>query len=236
MSYLNMIQVLANLKDLPAAEACFKEWDAQYIHPPKKNMKGSAASTTEPDSSTTLPSNQSGVKGTKGVEELEMKHPKYDIRVANAMIKAYIAEGMLDKAVALKKHAKMRGGRLNAKTWEIFMEHYLKEGDLKMAHWCADRAIKKGHSSGRIWVPPREVTETLMGYFERNRDVDGAERYVEALKKVQKDLGTLVFEPLLRTYAAAGKKFPGMRQRLKIENVELGEEATQLLDSICVDK
>ena len=57
-------------------------------------------------------------------------------------------------------------------------------------------------------------------------------QYVEALKKVQKDLGALVFEPLVRTYAAAGKKFPGMWQRLKIENVEVGEETAQLLDSI----
>jgi len=61
-------------------------------------------------------------------------------------------------------------------------------------------------------------------------------QYVEALKKVQKDLGALVFEPLVRTYAAAGKKFPGMRQRLKIENVEVGEETAQLLDSICGDQ
>jgi hypothetical protein len=152
------------------------------------------------------------------------------------MIRAYIAEGMLDKAVALKKRAKRRGGRLNAKTWEIFMDHYLKAGDLKMAHWCADRAMKKGHSGGRIWVPPHSVTETLMGYFEKNKDVDGAEQYVGALKKVQKDLGVLVFEPLVRTYAAAGKKFPGMRQRLKIENVEVGEETARLLDSICVDQ
>ena len=235
MSYLNMIQVLSNLKDLPAAEACFKEWEAQYIHPPK-NTKGSEASTTEPESLTNVPSNGSDVNGSKGAKELELKHKKYDIRVANAMIRAYIAEGMLDKAVALKKRAKMRGGRLNAKTWEIFMDHYLKAGDLKTAHWCADRAMKKGHSSGRIWVPPRDVTETLMGNFEKNKDVDGAEQYVEALKKVQKDLGALVFEPLVRTYAAAGKKFPGMRQRFKIENVEVGEETDRLLDSICVNQ
>ncbi|XP_062233709.1 large ribosomal subunit protein mL101 (rPPR4)-like [Phragmites australis] len=240
MSYLNMIQVLANLKDLPAAEACFKEWEARHIHPSKTNTKDFEAtktSTVEPESSTNAPNNQSDVKGTKdkGTENLDVKHPKYDIRVANAMIKAYITEGMFDKAVALKKRAKMRGGRLNAKTWEIFMEHYLKEGDLKMAYWCADRAIKKGHSSGRIWVPPREVTERLMVYFEINKDVDGAEKFVEALKKVQKDLGPLVFEPLIRTYASAGKKFPGMRHRLKIENVEVSEGTARLLESICVD-
>ncbi|TVU12857.1 hypothetical protein EJB05_46522 [Eragrostis curvula] len=237
MSYLNMIQVLANLKDLPAAEACFKEWEAQYIHPPKTKTKVSAA-TVGTESSTDSSNNQTDVRGTKdkGTEDHDRKHPKYDIRVANAMIKAYVAEGMLDKAIALKKRAKMRGGRLNAKTWEIFMEHYLKEGDLKMAYWCADRAIKKGHSSGRVWVPPREVTERLMVYFELNKDVDGAEKFVETLKKVQKDLGPLVFEPLLRTYASAGKKFPGMRHRLKIENVEVSEETARLLDSICDDQ
>jgi pentatricopeptide repeat protein len=43
MSYLNMIQVLANLKDLPAAEACFKEWEARHIHPPKTKTEDSAA-------------------------------------------------------------------------------------------------------------------------------------------------------------------------------------------------
>ncbi|WVZ82760.1 hypothetical protein U9M48_029989 [Paspalum notatum var. saurae] len=238
MSYLNMIQVLANLNDLPAAEACFKEWEARHIHPPKSKAKHSGAAktcTTEPESSSNLPNEQSDIDGTKDKgADLQLKHPKYDIRVANAMIKAYISEGMLDKAVALKMRAKMRGGRLNAKTWEIFMEHYLKTGDLKRVHWCADRAIKKGHSSGRIWVPPPDVTKTLMNHFEENKDVDGAEQYVEALKKVQKDLGVVVFEPLLRTYAAAGKKFPGMRQRLRMENVEVGEEAAKLLDSICV--
>jgi pentatricopeptide repeat protein len=237
MSYLNMIQVLADLKDLPAAEACFKEWEARHIHPPKTKTKDSDA-TAATESSAVTPNNQTDLKGTKdkGREARDLKHPKYDIRVANAMIKAYIAEGMLDKAIALKKRAKMRGGRLNGKTWEIFMEHYLRDGDLKMTHWCADRAIKKGHSSGRIWVPPLEVTERLMVYFELKKDVDGAEKFVETLKKVQKDLGSLVFEPLIRTYASAGKKFPGMRHRLKMENVEVSEGTEGLLDSICIDQ
>uniref|UniRef100_A0A0D9W3H5 Pentacotripeptide-repeat region of PRORP domain-containing protein n=1 Tax=Leersia perrieri TaxID=77586 RepID=A0A0D9W3H5_9ORYZ len=239
MSYLNMIQALANLKDLPAAESCFKEWEARYIHPPKTNPKdaGTTKTSTLVPESPSNASNESAVKATKHKDsnDIELKHPKYDIRVANAMIKAYITEGMFDKAVALKKSAKMRGGRPNAKTWEIFMEYYLKAGDLKMAHWCADRAIKKGHSSGRIWVPPHEVTETLMHYFEKNKDVDGAEKFVEVLKKVKKDLGAVVFEPLVRTYAAAGKKLPGMRHRLKIENVEVSEETAKLLDYVCID-
>ncbi|OAY80422.1 Pentatricopeptide repeat-containing protein [Ananas comosus] len=191
MSYLNMIQVLVNLKDLPGAEALFKEW--------------------------------------------ESKLSVYDIRIANAMIKAYINEDMFDKAVALKKRAKMRGGRLNAKTWEIFMEYYLKQGDLKMAHWCCDRAIKKGRSHGRIWVPPGEVIKTMMGYFESQKDVSGAEKFIELLKNVEAELGSEVFEALIRTYAAAGKKSPGIRQRLKMENVVVSEDTEKLLDSVSAE-
>lgn len=191
ISYLNMIQVLVNLKDLPGAEACFKDW--------------------------------------------ESKCSTYDIRVVNAMIRAYAKEGMLDKAEAVKKLAKMRGARLNAKTWEIFMEYYLNKGDMKMAHWCADRAIKKGRSHGRIWVPPREVIRAIMAYFEENKDVAGAEKFLELLQRVENDLGAEVFEAVIRTYAAAGKNSPGMRRRLKMENVLVSESTEKLLDTLCVE-
>lgn len=189
MSYLNMIQVLANLKDLTGAEAIFKEW--------------------------------------------ELICKDYDIRIANAIIKAYIKEGMFDQAVAIKKHAKMRGGRLNAKTWEIFMDYYLEKGDLKMAHWCADRAIKKGKSQGRLWVPSHNVVVTLIRYFEGIKDVDGAEKFVDILKSIGVNLEKEVFEGLVRVYVSAGKKSPGMKKRLKIENVTVGEEVQKLLESIC---
>ncbi|WOK95187.1 hypothetical protein Cni_G03894 [Canna indica] len=191
VSYLNMIQVLVNLKDLPGAEACFKEW--------------------------------------------ENKCSTYDIRVANALIRAYINEGMLDKAEVIKKRAKMRGGRLNAKTWEIFMNYYLKEGDMKMAHWCADRAIKKGRSHGRIWLPPLEATSAIMTYFEGKKDVVAAEKFIELLQIVQKDLGAEVFETLIKVYAAAGKKSPGIRRRLKMENVVVSEEMEKLLETISME-
>lgn len=189
MSYLNMIQVLVNLKDLSGAEACFKEWDNK-------------------------------------------QHTSYDIRIANVLIKAYIDEGMLDKAMDFKKRAKMRGGRFNAKTWEIFMNHYLKSGNIKMAHWCADRAIKKGRSQDRIWVPPSEAISAIMAYFEKKKDVSAAEEFIELLQKVQKDLGPEVFESLIRTYANAGKKSPGIRRRLKMENVIVSADTEKLLDSI----
>ncbi|XP_078161593.1 tetratricopeptide repeat (TPR)-like superfamily protein [Carex rostrata] len=189
MSYLNMIQVLTNLKDLTGAEAIFKEW--------------------------------------------ELKCKDYDIRIANAMIKAYIKEGNFDQADCIKKHAKMRGGRPNAKTWELFMEYYLEKGDLKMAHWCADRAIKKGRSLGRPWVPSRDVVVTLIGFFEGIKNVGGAEKFVNLLKTLGMNLEKEVFEALIKVYVSAGKKCPAMKNRLKVENVAVCEEVQKLLDSIC---
>ncbi|KAG6486878.1 hypothetical protein ZIOFF_055459 [Zingiber officinale] len=176
------------------------------------------------------------LKDLSGAEECfkewDNKHASYDIRIANILIKAYIDEGMLDKANDFKKHAKERGGRLNPKTWEIFMNYHLKNEDIKKAHWCADRAIKKGRSLGRIWVPPSEAITAIMAYFEKMKDVSAAEEFIELLQKVQKDLGPEVFESLIRTYANAGMKSPGIRRRLKMENVVVSSDTEKLLDSI----
>ncbi|KAJ1692731.1 hypothetical protein LUZ63_009429 [Rhynchospora breviuscula] len=181
-------------------------------------------------------SNLNDLTGAEAIfKDWELKCKDYDIRVANAMIMAYIKEGMFDQAVCIKKGAKTKGGRLNAKTWEIFMDYYLEKGDLKMAHWCADRAIKKGKSQGRLWTPSRQVVATLIEYFEGIKDVDGAEKFVDILKTAGMNMEKEVFEALVRVYVSAGKKSPGMKKRLKMENVAVSEEVQKLLDSICDD-
>ncbi|ONK59223.1 uncharacterized protein A4U43_C08F4240 [Asparagus officinalis] len=166
-------------------------------------------------------------------KEWESKCSTYDIRIVNALLGAYLKEGMLEKAETFKKRAKKKGARLNAKSWEIFMEYYLKNGDMKSVLRSVDRGIKKGRTHGRIWVPPNEVIFALMSYFEENRDVRGAEGFIELLKLVKPDLRAEVFESLIRTYAAAEKKSPGMRKRLKMENVAVGEITEKLLEEIC---
>ncbi|CBI23460.3 unnamed protein product, partial [Vitis vinifera] len=100
VSYLNMIQVLVNLKDLPGAEKCFREWE-------------SGCSI-------------------------------YDIRVANALIGAYAKDGLLEKAEELKEHARRRGAKPNAKTWEIFLAYHLKNREMKQAVDCVANAISTG--------------------------------------------------------------------------------------------
>lgn len=191
ISYLNMIQVLVNLKDLPGAEKCFREWE-------------SGCST-------------------------------YDIRIANVLIGAYAKEGLLQKALELKDMARRRGANPNAKTWEIFLDYYLKNGDIKLAVDCVANAVSTGRGDGGKWAPSSETIGTVMQHFEQEKDVDGAEGFLDILKKAVDRVGEEVFESLIRTYAVAGRTSPVMRRRLKMEKVEISEASKKLLDVISME-
>jgi hypothetical protein len=73
-----------------------------------------------------------------------------------------------------------------------------------------------------------------MGHFEQEKDVDGAEGFLEILNKAVENAGAEVFESLIRTYAAAERTSPVIRRRLKMENVEVNETCLKLLETICV--
>jgi len=188
ISYLNMIQVLVNLKDLPGAEKCFREWES---------------------SCTT-----------------------YDIRVANVLVGAYAKLDMLEKAEELKERARRRGAKPNAKTWEIFLDYHLRNADFKLAMDCLSEAISIGRGNGEKWVPSSETIGTMMKHYEQEKDVDGAEEFIEILKKSVESVGEEVFESLIRTYAAAGRTSAAMQRRLKMENVSVNEDAQKLLEAI----
>ncbi|KAM7261411.1 hypothetical protein ACFE04_008778 [Oxalis oulophora] len=191
ISYLNLIQTLIKLNDLPGAEKHFREW-------------------------------HSG-------------RPTYDMRIVNSLIQAYVNEGQLEKAEETKKGALHRGAKPNAKTYEIYLEYYLKSGEMKLAVDCIANAISLGRGDGSKWVPSDKIIMTLMGYFEQEKDVDSAENFLEIVRKSVDDLGTEVFESLIRTYAGAGRTSLAIGRRLKMENIEVSEESKKLLDVICVE-
>ncbi|CAM8876766.1 unnamed protein product [Rhodiola kirilowii] len=191
ISYLNMVQALVKLDDIPGAEKCFREWE-------------SSCST-------------------------------YDIRVANALMKAYTSGGEFKKAEELKERVVKRGAKLNSKTWEIFMDYHVKVGEMKTAVDCVCNGISAGKADGRKWLPSSDVVSTLMKHFEQEKDVDGAESFLEILKKGTDSLGVEVFESLIRTYAAAERTSPMLRRRLKMEKVDIGENIKKLLDVVCIE-
>ncbi|KAM7487277.1 hypothetical protein LguiB_024761 [Lonicera macranthoides] len=157
---------------------------------------------------------------------------KYDIRIPNVLIGAYAKEGLLEKAEELKEVSRRRGAKPNAKTWEIFLDYYLKNGEIKSAVECIKNAISTGRGDGGKWIPSTEIIRKLMGHFEENKDVEGADGFVEILDKAEEEVGAEVFESLIRTYAAAGKISQVMRRRIKMEKVELSDAVKKLLDVI----
>nr|AYM00838.1 pentatricopeptide repeat protein [Salvia miltiorrhiza] len=191
LSYLNMIQVLVKLNDLPGAEKCFQEWATAY----------STGSST------------------------------FDIRIANVLISAYLKEGSLEKADKLRRHAKRRGAKPNAKTWEHYIDYYLEKEEFKSVVKCVNNAVTAGRGNGDEWTPSPEVVEEVMRHFEQSKDVEAAEGFLKILKTSTDE----VFESLIRTYAAAGRKSPIMHRRVKMEKVELSEEGKMLLDEISAE-
>ncbi|KAK4403896.1 Pentatricopeptide repeat-containing protein [Sesamum angolense] len=156
----------------------------------------------------------------------------YDIRIANVLIGAYLREDSFEKAQNLKDQVRRRGIKPNAKTWELYLDYFLKKGNIKSAVNCVDKATAAGRGDGGKWTPSPAVVEKLMQHFEQNKDVKGAEGFLDILKKSKDELGREVLESLIRTYAAAGKKSPITRRRIKMENVELSEEGKKLLNTI----
>ncbi|XP_073032289.1 large ribosomal subunit protein mL101 (rPPR4) [Primulina eburnea] len=188
ISYLNMIQVLVNLNDLPGAEKCFKEW-------------------------------ASGCK-------------TYDIRVGNVLIGAYLREGLFNKAEVLMNLARRRGSKPNLKSWELYLDYYMKKRDIKSAVDCVENAISAGKVEGDEWALSPLIVGELMQHLEHNKDVEGAEAFLAILTKSKYKLQSEVLESLIRIYAASGKKSSTMRQRIKMEKVELSEEGMKLLNDI----
>ena len=115
------------------------------------------------------------------------------------------------------------------------MDYYVKSGDMARALECMSKAVSIGKGDGGKWLPSPETVRALMSYFEQKKDVNGAENLLEILKNGTDNIGAEIFEPLIRTYAAAGKSHPAMRRRLKMENVEVNEATKKLLDEVSQD-
>ncbi|KAL4198637.1 hypothetical protein AMTRI_Chr03g46990 [Amborella trichopoda] len=169
----------------------------------------------------------------KCFREWEASCSVYDIRVANAMIDAYLKAGLLEKAKDVQIRAKRRGAKPNLKTHEIFIEYYLREGKIVLVLEHIEKAVLVAQRSGREWKPGHDVACEIMAYFEWQKDVDRAEGFCTILRK----LGTVdagVCEALLRTYVGAGKKDAKMGLRLRAEGVEVNSEMEKLLQLVCM--
>lgn len=164
--------------------------------------------------------------------EWESECRKYDIRVPNVLLGAYVRQGWMDRAESLHSRTLVKGGRPNYKTWEILMEGWIASKQMDRAA----EAMKEGLCllrSSCAWRPSGEVRLCIMEHFEQQGDADAARRYVKALRRHR--LMTLpVYKSFLRTCVKAQRPVPNALEMTRADRVDLDEEALTLIQ--CVGK
>uniref|UniRef100_A0A2N9IR52 Pentacotripeptide-repeat region of PRORP domain-containing protein n=1 Tax=Fagus sylvatica TaxID=28930 RepID=A0A2N9IR52_FAGSY len=106
---------------------------------------------------------------------------------------------------------------------------YLSQDMYKEAALIFDDAIKRLDDE---WCPATATAMAFLKYFEGEKDVDGAEEFCRVLKAFN-CLTSNIYHLLLKTYIAAGKLAPEMRQRLKEDHIEISSDLENLLQRVC---
>ncbi|KAM0952578.1 putative tetratricopeptide-like helical domain superfamily [Dioscorea sansibarensis] len=161
----------------------------------------------------------------------ELECRKYDIRVSNVLLSAYVRNGRMDKAEALHHHTLVRGGVPNYKTWEILMEGWVKTKQMDKAV----KAMKKGFCLLKfcVWRPAVEIVMAIMGYFEEEGSVEDAAEYVKVLRRLR--LMTLpLYKSFIRVHIQAGRATPDICKMMERDKIEMDEESTALIE--CANK
>lgn len=166
----------------------------------------------------------------KCYEEWESGCPNYDIRLANVLINYYMRQGMNKEAETLLENAMNKVSEPNFWTLEINIDFYLNNREMKLALKCMESAVNKVKKNE--WQPNQEIVGAFLKYFEDQKDIDGAEEFCKMLKKVY-HLNSEDYNALLRTYIAAEKTEPCMRQRMEEDEIEMSPETEELLEKVC---
>ncbi|KAL5558560.1 hypothetical protein UlMin_034771 [Ulmus minor] len=165
------------------------------------------------------------VEAERLFKEWESNRGKYDVRVSNVLLGAYVRNGLMDKAEALHLHTMESGGCPNYKTWEILMEGWLKSGNMEKAI----DAMKIGFSMLKHcdWRPSNGILMTIVDYFEKQGNVEEARWFIETIH----DLGFAnlsLYKSLLRIHLSAKRPAFDIISMMEKDKVEMDEEANAL--------
>ncbi|KAK6940211.1 Pentatricopeptide repeat [Dillenia turbinata] len=167
--------------------------------------------------------------------EWESECLKYDIRVSNVLLGAYMRNGLMDKVESLHLHTLEKGGCPNYKTWEILMEGWVKVQNMDKAI----DALKNGFpliKHGK-WKPSDSNIVAVAEYFEKQGKVEDAYKYLKFLH--QSGIANLpVYKSLLRLYRCAQRPAFDILEKMERDKIELDDETSALIQTLrseCTD-
>uniref|UniRef100_A0A0D9V026 Pentacotripeptide-repeat region of PRORP domain-containing protein n=1 Tax=Leersia perrieri TaxID=77586 RepID=A0A0D9V026_9ORYZ len=161
-------------------------------------------------------------------EDWESNYETYDTRLTNMMTRAHLRNDMTKEAELLWEKVKEKGADFDSKTCELFLEHYMRKGDMTSALNWVENMVKLPKKQGKL---DQDKICKFLKYFEEHKDVESAERFCGCLRTLECIDGK-AYESLLRTYLAAGKTTRSIRQRIKEDKIEICYDIGKLLKRI----
>ena len=114
-------------------------------------------------------------------EEWETLANHHDIRLTNVVIGVYLRKKMIEDALTLWENAERRGAAVNVKTFDLFVDYYIRNEEMEQALKCVLTAASKVK---REWKMSQERVDIFMRYFVEKKDPEGARKFQEILKKL----------------------------------------------------
>ncbi|XP_061371727.1 pentatricopeptide repeat-containing protein At5g27460 isoform X3 [Gastrolobium bilobum] len=160
--------------------------------------------------------------------EWESNCQKYDIRVSNVLLGAYVRNGLMEEAESLHLHTLENGGCPNYKTWEILIEGFVKWQQMDKAIIAMKRALamlKDCH-----WRPPHGLVLAIAEYLEKHGNFDYANEYITDIHNF--GLASLsLYKILLRMHLSANKPPFNILKMMDEDKVQMDSETLSILEA-----
>ncbi|MED6220575.1 hypothetical protein PIB30_046120 [Stylosanthes scabra] len=158
--------------------------------------------------------------------EWESNCKKYDIRVSNVLLGAYMRKGLIEDAELLHAHTLEKGGCPNYKTWEILIEGFVKSQKMDKAIVAMKRALTMLKYCD--WRPPHGLILAIAYYLEKHQNFEYANEFITDIHGF--GLANIsLYKVLLRMHLSAGKPHFHILKMIDEDNIEMDNEALEIL-------
>ncbi|XP_071717050.1 pentatricopeptide repeat-containing protein At5g27460 [Rutidosis leptorrhynchoides] len=160
--------------------------------------------------------------------EWESQCRRYDVRVSNILLGAYVRDNLMEKAETLHYNTMEKGGCPNYKTWEILMEGYVRNEDMEKAIFAMKNAVKLLKNCA--WRPSPVIIESILEYFVKCGKLEEAEGFVQVLRDF-KLVSLHVYKSLIRMRVAKDEPFDDVVKMMKDDEVDMDDETMALVQA-----
>ncbi|XP_014501450.1 pentatricopeptide repeat-containing protein At5g27460 [Vigna radiata var. radiata] len=165
--------------------------------------------------------------------EWESNCQKYDIRVSNVLLGAYVRDGLMEKAESLHLHTLQKGGCPNYKTMEILVEGYVNRKKADEAFIAMKRALAM--TKNCHWRPPHGLVLAIAEILEKDGNLEYANNYITDIHNF--GLASLpLYKILLRMHLYANKPPFRILKMMDEDKIEMDDETHSIVKAFALLK